>query len=145
MESWDLYNAHLGGAGYSFGAPEAPASGRNTRLLIVKTPERKLPLRSGEPRRRGVTGSNFEMKPERRRMPGFGLHFEVRAGHAEPSVQVPQVCKKELQNFEKLPLESPFGAGKWGDRAGGFPTRSRVLRLLGAASDALEVAGSLPE
>ena len=33
---------------------------------------------SGEPR--GVTGSNFEMKPERRRMPGFGLHFEVRAG-----------------------------------------------------------------
>ena len=35
----------------------------------------------------GVTGSNFEMKPERRRMPGFGLHFEVRAGHAEWSVR----------------------------------------------------------
>ena len=48
----------------------------------------------------GVTGSNFEMKPERRRMPGFGLHFEVRAGHAELSVQVPPFApgKKGLES-----------------------------------------------
>ena len=30
----------------------------------------------------GVIGSNFEMKPEPRHPPAFGLHFEVRAGHA---------------------------------------------------------------
>ena len=30
----------------------------------------------------GVTGSNFTMKPEPRHPPAFGLHLEVRAGHA---------------------------------------------------------------
>ena len=43
---------------------------------------------------RGATGSNFDVKPERRRMPGFGLHHEVRAGHAELSV-----CKVPNSGF----------------------------------------------
>ena len=107
MESWDLYNAHLGGAGYSFGAPEAPASGRNTRLLIVKTPERKLPLRSGEPRRRGVTGSNFEMKHKRRRMPGtyngFLKSWEWSRKLGECSSEL-QVEVSSLQSLTSHPI-----------------------------------------
>ena len=62
----------------------------------------------------GVTGSNFEMKPERRRMPGFGLHFKARAGHAEWSV-------REGQNLEiKKSLKTALGAAEWRIRAGGF-------------------------
>ena len=30
----------------------------------------------------GVTGSNFTMKPEPRHPPAFGIHLEVRVGHA---------------------------------------------------------------
>ena len=53
----------------------------------------------------GVTGSNFEMKSEPRHPPTFGLHREVRAGHAEWSVHYSSGDPRGVtgSNFEMKP------------------------------------------
>ena len=96
----------------SAGAPRAHARARAPRhsscasqnLKIWKLGNFEIPhYSSGDPR--GVTGSIFTMKPEPRRMPAFGLHREVRAGHAEWSVHYSSGEPRGVtgSNFEMKP------------------------------------------
>ncbi len=66
-----------------FGRKHQTCSRGRGRLKIWVTTFAHTPL--------GVTGSNFEMKPEPRHPPAFGLHFEVRAGHLRNYIRAGRV------------------------------------------------------